>query len=119
MEHWNVGIMGLADCSLILCGWPGSENKIRAASAFDSQYSIFPPFHYSMGYLTATTTPLKWSQSLTIWIRIHYFIRFIGSGSIKLECTFAQDIVQMQNAFDLAGFIHNRQDRDLMLLHHV
>jgi hypothetical protein len=58
MECWNFENPRLAEGDLFLNGWHGSENKIRQSSAFDSQYSIFPPFHYSMGYLTATTTPL-------------------------------------------------------------
>jgi hypothetical protein len=27
-------------------------------TAFDTQYSIIPPFHYSIGSLTANSTPL-------------------------------------------------------------
>ncbi len=48
MEFWNVGILGLAELDLFLLGWHGSEYKIRPSSAFDSQYSIIPPFHYSI-----------------------------------------------------------------------
>ena len=58
MEYWNVGILGMAEFDLFLYGWNGPKNKIRPSSAFDPQYSIFPPFHYSMGSLTANTTPL-------------------------------------------------------------
>ncbi len=45
-------------------GWPvrppfgPSEIKVRTSSVFHTQYSIFPPFHYSMGSLTANTTSL-------------------------------------------------------------
>jgi hypothetical protein len=28
MENWNVGMMGLMECGLFLCGWNGIENKI-------------------------------------------------------------------------------------------
>jgi hypothetical protein len=57
---WNDGTEGprLAEGDLFLSGWHSSENKIRPSSAFDTQYSIVPRFHYSMGCLTAKTTPL-------------------------------------------------------------
>jgi hypothetical protein len=58
MEHWNDGLLGLVERDLILSGWHGPENKIRPTSAFNSQCSIIPPFHYSTGCLTADTTPL-------------------------------------------------------------
>jgi hypothetical protein len=45
MGYWNVGILDLAELDLFLLGWHGSEYKIRPSSAFDSQYSIIPPFH--------------------------------------------------------------------------
>jgi hypothetical protein len=35
------------------------RNKNRLTPAFDSQYSIFPAFHYSMCYLPAKTTSLR------------------------------------------------------------
>jgi hypothetical protein len=62
MEYWNVGVLSLAECDLFLSSWQGAENQFRPSSAFDPQYSIFPPFHYSMGSLTANTTPL-WGEA--------------------------------------------------------
>jgi hypothetical protein len=35
------------------------KNLNQTIIRFSSQYSNFPPFHYSMGYLTADTTPLS------------------------------------------------------------
>ena len=47
METWNAGMLGLAEWDLFLSRWQKSEHKIRPSSAFDSQYSIIPSFHYS------------------------------------------------------------------------
>jgi hypothetical protein len=55
MECWNTGFGGMRST---LYRWPSLEIKIRTSSVSHTQYSIFPPFHYSMGYLTANTTPL-------------------------------------------------------------
>jgi hypothetical protein len=57
MEYWNVGILGMAELGLFLYGWHRTENKIRASSAFGSQYSIFPPFHHSTIPLEAQAQP--------------------------------------------------------------
>jgi len=35
-------------------------------TVFKSQYSIIPPFHYSMGHLTTEATPLRLGQSLVL-----------------------------------------------------
>jgi hypothetical protein len=59
MEYWSDGLLGLVERDLILSGWHGPENKSRPSSAFNSQSSIIPPFQYSMGYLTADSTPLS------------------------------------------------------------
>jgi hypothetical protein len=58
MEYWNVGILGLAEVDLFYYGWHRAENKIRPSSAFGPQYSIFPPFHHSIGSLKVNSTPL-------------------------------------------------------------
>jgi hypothetical protein len=55
MECWNIGFDGMRS---VFMGLAEIKNKIRTISAFDPQYSIFPSFHYSMGYLTVKTTPL-------------------------------------------------------------
>jgi hypothetical protein len=49
MEYWNFGMLGLAEWNLFLYGLHGSKYKIRPSSAFGSQYSIIPSFHYSVG----------------------------------------------------------------------
>jgi hypothetical protein len=38
----------------------------RTSSAFHTQYSIFPSFHPSMGYLRAKPTPLAGNQSIAL-----------------------------------------------------
>jgi len=60
----NIENPRLAEGDLFLNCWHGSENIIRPSSAFDS--------HYSMGYLTATTTPFGRSQILALWAGNHY-----------------------------------------------
>ena len=49
LECWNTEDPRVAEWDLILQGWHESEDKIRPSSAFDSQYSIIPSFHYSTG----------------------------------------------------------------------
>ena len=59
LEYWNVGILGLVELDLFFIGLAAiQKNKIRPISIFDPQYSIFPSFRYSMGYLAVKTTPL-------------------------------------------------------------
>jgi hypothetical protein len=69
MEYWNAGILGLAEWDLFLLGWHGAEYKIRPSSAFDSQYSIIPSFHYSVGF---KEYPSGVDQSWAPWARILY-----------------------------------------------
>jgi hypothetical protein len=45
--------MGLVEADLFLWDWLNQKNKIRPMSAFNPQNSIFPSFHYSLGYLPA------------------------------------------------------------------
>jgi hypothetical protein len=61
---WSIGIMECWNTekhafggkrSVFLYWWRRVENKNRLSSAFDSQYSIFPSFHFPLGYLMAKT----------------------------------------------------------------
>ena len=63
METWNVGMLGLAEWDLFLYRRQESEHKIRPSSAFDSQYSIIPPFHDSIGHMAADITPAGWAKA--------------------------------------------------------
>ena len=56
MEYWSVGVLGMVELDLFLYEWYKAEHKNRPSSAFDCQYSITPPLHYSMGFKTAKTT---------------------------------------------------------------
>jgi hypothetical protein len=56
--------LGLNDFYLFLDSFGSDQkNKIRPISAFDSHRSIIPPFHYSINYPTAETTPLVYSPT--------------------------------------------------------
>ena len=66
LERWNTGFSGMG---AVLLGWHGSEHKIRPSSAFDSQYSIIPPFQYSVG---AKVHPFGVEQRRALRARILY-----------------------------------------------
>jgi hypothetical protein len=60
LEYWNVGVLGLRN--EIYFSKDGAEQEIKSDHhpllIRYIHYSILPSFHYSMGYLTANTTPL-------------------------------------------------------------
>jgi len=59
MECWSIESTRLAELNLFLYEWYKAENKNRPSSAFDRQFSITPPRHYSVGFQTAKATPLS------------------------------------------------------------
>jgi len=59
MEYWKIGIMGSKGLNLFFDTAGKTEIKIRINSAFKPQYSIIPPFHYSIGGLKVNYTPLS------------------------------------------------------------
>jgi len=79
MGCWNNGILAPVKCEKKISrgknvGFGGtrskfykghsSEVKIRKSSVFNTHYFIVPPFHLSIGYLTADTAPQGWKQVL-------------------------------------------------------
>jgi hypothetical protein len=57
MECWKIGIMGLKGLNLFFETAGKTGIKIRINSVFNPQYSIIPPFHYSIGRLKENFTP--------------------------------------------------------------
>jgi hypothetical protein len=57
MECWNTGFGGMR--SAFNLDDTDQKLKIRTSSAYYTQYSIFPAFHYSIDHLAANTTPLR------------------------------------------------------------
>jgi hypothetical protein len=60
LGYWNIGMLEywVWRVEIYLHMDDTSEIKIRLSSTFHTHYSIFPPFHYSTGYLMTSTTPL-------------------------------------------------------------
>jgi hypothetical protein len=58
LECWNTEDPHLAEKDSFLFLWHLSENQIRPSTTLQPQYSIFPSFQHSIGFLTASTTPL-------------------------------------------------------------
>jgi hypothetical protein len=119
---WNNGILGLSEYDLFLYRWDGLKNKNRHRSAFDPQYSIIPPFHYSIGRLKVnlTSTGLPDQGSLLFCIQsdrhkiIFYIFAIVQGNVLFLQNAFNRFAVCSTNVFIFqAGFACIRQRADV------